>query len=337
MPGSVAACVVFIATVVVTSAACLRQPANSELPSADVGVDTAGWPLRSASAAKLTGSNEMVCIREGPFTRGNDVEPFNRDEYPKKRVELPAFMIDKREVSVSDYEQCVRAGACDGSALGTTASSLRRGKPNEDCNAPRPDRKTHPINCVSWVDAYRYCAAVGKRLPTEAEWEKAARGATDDRQAPWGSLEELARGAPKANLSDRAAGRARPGLAIFEALDDGFVTTAPVGSFPAGASPDGVLDMLGNVAEWVFDAYDVDAYFRSPPGEPVVRGSLRVYRGHGWSSTPTIVRLTRRSAGFANDRDASTGFRCTRDAPRCDEGEVLPDGGHGRDGGEESR
>lgn len=283
---------------------------------------TLGWPLRPTTARAPSDAARdaaMVCVAAGPFTRGYDVPPLNRDEYPKAKVDLPAFWIDRHEVTVAEFRSCVGRGACDGRFVGSTANSTRKPTPSADCNTGHRERAQHPINCVSWVDAYRYCASVGKRLPTEAEWEKAARGASDDRQAPWGALGDLGGERPRANLADRSAAKGRPAMKTFTGLDDGFVTTAPVGSFPDGASPYGALDMLGNVAEWVFDFYDADAYFASATGSPPAAGTLRVYRGHSWSSVPTVVRITRRSAAFAGDRDASTGFRCALDGAVCDD------------------
>jgi formylglycine-generating enzyme required for sulfatase activity len=274
--------------------------------------DTLGWPLHP-KVSRVATHDGMVHVPGGPFVRGNDTQPANRDETPKAKVEVRGFWIDEREASVDDFQACVRDGACEGRWLGMEVT-ISHITVDDDCNAPHADRGKHPINCVSWTDAYAYCAHAGKRLPTEAEWEKAARGDADDRQAPWGALVDVAKdGVARANLADRALARAHPDAHVFQDLDDGFVTTAPTGSFPQGKSPYGALDMLGNVAEWVFDSYDADAYLRTEvPSGPGI-GAWRVYRGHGWKTTPGIVRITRRGAAQPADRDASTGLRCAMD------------------------
>lgn len=137
-----------------------------------------------------------------------------------RTIELPTFLIDRTEVTVGQYSACVEAGAC-------SAPNTRN-----DCNFGASGRRDHPVNCVDWEQARAYCAWAGKRLPTEAEWEKAARG-VDGRRYPWGDEGPTP---TRANLSG---------------AHDGFSATSPVGRFLAGASPFGALDMLGNVSEWL--------------------------------------------------------------------------------------
>ncbi|MBM4371503.1 MAG: SUMF1/EgtB/PvdO family nonheme iron enzyme, partial [Deltaproteobacteria bacterium] len=208
------------------------------------------------------------------------------DEYPYHEVFLHGFEIDRFEVTVSRYAQCMGAGAC-----GTPEDS------NAACNYGKGGRHEHPVNCVSWFQAEAFCAWDGKRLCTAAEWERAARG-EDGRVWPWGN--EVP-DCDKAVMSIGAATCAATG-------------TLPVGSVPAGASPHGVQDMAGNVAEWVADWYLEDWYYQSPANDPKgpINGSQRELRGGGFDATFPMLRTSLRDsvqpiAGYGN-----LGIRCCR-------------------------
>jgi formylglycine-generating enzyme required for sulfatase activity len=228
-----------------------------------------------------------------------------KDEAPARTVELPAYYIDRYEVTNSAYAQCVAAGECPEPYLD---SSHSRGNYYSD-----PEYASYPVVFTGWDGASAYCQWRGGRLPTEAEWEKAARG-TDGRAFPWGDQLDAA----KANFCDANCDRSWAN----SAHDDGYFDTAPVGSFPEGASPYGALDMAGNASEWTADLYGP-----YPGGEAETEsdhyGSTYVRRGGSWYSLGSDLRVTRRDKDLPVIQDDGTdaylannriGFRCVVDA-----------------------
>lgn len=225
---------------------------------------------------------EMVEIPEGPFTMGyNQGDP---DETPAHPVYVKTYFIDLKEVTQSEYDRFVKM--------------TKREKPQvpvfeEDIAKLRgPD---FPVVGIGWNDAFAYCRWAGKRLPTEAEWEKAARG-EGQRLYPWGKEFTYA----YSNIGGH---------------DDGFPYLSPVGSYEMGRSPYGVYDMMGNVAEWVADTYDAHYYenspFRDPPGPDTTE--FKVIRGSTWRDSKLNARLTKRFSAKMWRTDATIGFRCTQD------------------------
>jgi len=224
-----------------------------------------------------TDSKEMVYVPAGEFLMGTPEKDGNAysDEKPQRRVYLDAFWIDKTEVTVAQYRRFCQATG--------------RQMPEAPSWGWQDD---HPIVNVTWDDATAYAAWAGKRLPTEAEWEKAARG-TDGRQYPWGNEWDTGRYANRVN-SD---------------------SIQPVGSYPSGASPYGVLDMAGSVDEWCADWFDGSYYrsapARSPTGPP--SGGYRVLRGGSWDNDlPTYFRCAFRHSYFPGYRSSFNGIRCAR-------------------------
>jgi formylglycine-generating enzyme required for sulfatase activity len=242
-------------------------------------------------------TDDMVTIPAGTFWMGcapADVQ-CRPDEKPRHAVVLDAFSIDKREVTVRDFMHCVREGKCTEpppSAPGRSAEAM--------CNWRETGRERHPVDCVAPRDAVAYCEWRGKRLPTEAEWERAARG-TDERILPWG----------KAVVETPACWSAR--------------SSCPVGAHPSGASPAGALDMAGNVAEWVDDPYHPTFYAMSPRRSPRAKPTdvpwkekcsdvtCGVARGGSWFSPEPDLRATARQRLFPVAR-VGVGFRCARSA-----------------------
>lgn len=208
-------------------------------------------------------------------------------------VWLPRFGLDRTERTVGDYARCVGAGACP-------APAWPPGTPGVS------DLPSLPATGVSWADAQAYCAWVGGRLPTEAEWERAARG-IDGRAFAWGWTWD----ARRAN-----GGRLGPHC---EDATDGFAGAAPVGSFPGGTTPEGVLDLSGNVAEWVADragAWEVGVGYA--PGRVVAptgpdNGAERVIRGGAFDLPSYALRTTWRGRRPATTREPGVGFRCAWD------------------------
>ena len=233
----------------------------------------------------------MVLVPAGDFWMGcNDRvdTECEDDEKPYHQVYLDAFYMDKDEVTQGEYSRCVQAGKC---------------RDNKKYDGFTGDRQ--PVVGVDWNDAKSYCEWVGKRLPTEARWEKAARG-TDGRKYPWGNQFD----GTKLNFCDQNCEIKKW---KDQSVDDGFAQTAPVGSYPNGASPYGTLDMAGNVWEWVADWYDKGYYSSSPERNPTgpSSGPGRVLRGGSWLGGAKGGRASLRRYGEPSaQNNTSIGFRC---------------------------
>ena len=224
-------------------------------------------------------TREMILVPEGVFTRGSDDGGF--DEKPQQEIYLDAFYVDKYEVTVKAYN-----------VFRKNAAYVKPSIPFLQGDEKILETPTYPVVGVSWYDAVNYCKWAGKRLLTEAEWEKAARG-THGLKFPWGNkvLEK------RANLAGK---------------HDGFEFMAPVGSFTMGRSVYGVYDMSGNVSEWVQDVYDQFYYQSAPMMHPSgpERGKNRVFRGGSWDSRSVDLRTSKRFAATEGRKDAVLGFRC---------------------------
>ena len=243
-------------------------------------------PVAGATWLREKDGSVMVYVPAGEFIMGS--EDGVGSTQPQHKVHLDAFYIDKYEVSNAQYKVCADAGVCD--------PPIRFSSISRDSYYSNPTYNNHPVIRVSWYDANVYCRWAGGRLPTEAEWEKAARG-TDGRKYPWGNRWDAN------NLNSEAAG---PG------------DTIAVGSYPAGASPYGALDMSGNVSEWCQDWYDEDYYPSSPQYDPQgpSSGERRVIRGSNFESGGE-GGIAGRGAWLPNHNYGLDiiGFRCVSQSP----------------------
>ncbi len=262
-----------------------QQEATETLPAPTETVveaqspTTAPQPTTTTPPAAQPTTTGMVSIPAGPFIMGSDSG--DPDETPQHEVDLPAFEIDLYEVTNAQFAAFVEATGYQTDAEKAGEAGWRayytEGKEN------------HPVVKVSWNDAVAYCQWGGKRLPTEAEWEKAARG-TDGRVFPWGNEWDPA----KANVKE-----------------SGFRGTTPVGGFPDGVSPYGVYDMAGNVWEWTADWYQPYPG-SSDTGNPYFGEKFRVTRGGGWFEEAAQVRTSNRNATSPSAANDDLGFRCAR-------------------------
>jgi formylglycine-generating enzyme required for sulfatase activity len=237
----------------------------------------------------------MVYVPAGEFQMGNQKSDpcFALDQRPQHTVTLDHFRIDQTEVTVNQYQQCVIAGMCQA----PQGCNFGPGEPTYE----ELSQEDYPMICLSWFEAQAYCEWVGGRLPTEAEWAYAARG-PEAKRFPWG--DEFGPNCSQGNFYDGDALK----------CSDGYTTTAPVGSFPAGASWCGVLDMAGNVAGWVSDWYGSypalsGVVARANPTGPVL-GEAKVVRGGGWRFPIEFACLPRRMASAPGIRAGFVGFRC---------------------------
>ncbi|MFO0757820.1 MAG: SUMF1/EgtB/PvdO family nonheme iron enzyme [Byssovorax sp.] len=257
-------------------------------------------PMASIAATSVTIGND--------FRRRDEGLSGGIEERPAHKVEVSAFRIDMTEVTVESYAVCVDDGGCTPAASGVR------------CNGGRPDRLNHPINCVSYTQAEAFCRWAKKRLPTEVEWELAAGGASPKRTFPWGDRFAEAGSANICGAECVAGARPPPELLsgticsrdgtcrhpIFD-FDDGYPETAPVGSFPAGATPDGILDMAGNVWEWT------SSLPCTYPAHDCADGGERVIRGSGWTHrylmSPEVTTRDKLAVGSVSD---GVGIRCVK-------------------------
>jgi len=244
----------------------------------------------------LSDHKPMVFIPAGSFLMGAADSDANADddEKPQHSVDIDAFWMDQFEVSNAEYFNCVESGDCRAPAEIDSAGfayAIASGSANA------------PVVNVSWDDAGDYCAWADKRLPTEAEWEKAARG-EDERVYPWGTDPDAQNKAWFCN--ECIFSRENP-----EVLDD-FSGPVPVGSFSDGQSPYGIEDLAGNVWEWVQDWYAGETYAElnqvNPEGP--AEGDFRVVRGGSWTSPSTYLRSSYRQARGQASNWIDVGFRC---------------------------
>ena len=270
------------------------------------GVALAGAACAATCArdVRSRGDDGMANIPGGTFAMGSDAVDANENEKPVHTMTVASFRLDRTEVTVKAYGDCVLAGKCSEPERFTD----ERGNYRVFCNWNHPEgRATHPINCVDYEQAKAFCTWAGKRLPTEAEWEYAARAGSEGRKYPWGNDEP---GATRLNACGEECPRNLiaqrfPGGKSLYPSSDGWPETAPVGSFPAGASKHGVLDLAGNVWEWTATEY---AVYDGSGGEP-----KRVLRGGSWGGGDARTeRTTNRFRLAPSSRAQFLGFRCAR-------------------------
>jgi formylglycine-generating enzyme required for sulfatase activity len=265
---------------------------------------------------------DMALIPAGEYRMGtSEGSDGLADEHPERLVFLHPFFLDRFEVTNQDYAAFVQSTGHRPPTNNSPDSTIWNG-----AVPPQPIAR-HPVVNVSWEDAVAYCRWSGKRLPTEAEWEKAARG-TDGRRYPWGNDWSWT----KANSASYWANRTiefQSG-ADWEAFwikgdgarlarehgINGEVLTLPVGSFPDAVSPYGIHDLAGNAAEWVQDWYDPNYYRSAPLTDPTgpERGAIKSMRGGSWLKPAISLRTSDRDWGTMDSRPSGTGFRCAKDA-----------------------
>ncbi len=264
------------------------------------GVTTLGVVVMTAALAAAAAAEldpvPMVNITAGPFLMGTQSPKGRADEWPQRSVHLDAFAIDQVEVTNERYLTFVKASGHRNPPNPYDSGLLLSAKGIEQL----------PVVQVTWYDAKAYCAWAKKRLPTEAEWEKAARG-TDGRHFPWGEAQPT------------------HGMANFDREWDGVKTLHAVGSLSGGDSPYGIKDLSGNAREWVQDWYEADYYATAPDKNPrgPDKGIVRVIRGGSWHSPISDITATSRGRGGFALQTHGTGFRCARGGNEPDQEQSM--------------
>lgn len=259
----------------------IGSPTNTKVSLTNTPIPVTSTPELGIGSTMVSEKDSMtlVFVPAGEFIMGSEI-PFE-DEKPIHTINLNAFWIDQTEITNSMYAKCVNENKCDRPS--SENSSFNSGYFSSEKFV------NYPVINVSWNDAKTYCEWAGKRLPSEAEWEKAARGPNGSKY-PWGNTE------PKD---------------IYLNYDTNIVDTSAVGSFPAGASIYGALDMAGNVSEWVSSLYKPYPYDAKDGREDLQSFEFRVLRGGSWyHNDPDIVRSSYRGWNDSTSADNLTGFRC---------------------------
>jgi formylglycine-generating enzyme required for sulfatase activity len=289
------------AALALSAFALLLAACGTSLPAVDpaVAATSAALPSMISAPDGVT----MRLVAAGPFTMGIaiptsqrecrqwspnfdcDIETFAHEEKPHT-VTLGDFYIDEYEVTNRQYAACVAAKVCAAPPEEPSFHTTLYQNYYRD-----PQYANYPLVNSTWDEASAYCAWRGARLPSEAEWEKTARG-VDGRIYPWGN--EFA--GQWANICDKSCQYSQSN----PAFDDGYWYPAPVGSYPTGASPYGILDLAGNVSEWVADWYD--------PASPI----HKIVRGGSWNDRAYTVRTSYRATWMPDTRSTSFGFRCAQ-------------------------
>jgi formylglycine-generating enzyme required for sulfatase activity len=272
-----------------------------------------------AIAADFVGADgaPMALIPEGPFPRGSAAGQGDPDEQPQRSIALAAFYLDRYEVTNRRYQAFLKATnhrvpehCCDFSYNIWKGTEFPVALAN------------HPVANVDWFDAEAYCKWAGKRLPTEAEWEKAAKGGKR-RAFPWGDTWDRTRangvaywaGKDFATLEEAKAWWAEAGSEVITKKGFQGMLTLPVEALEYGAAPGGLMHMAGNVWEWVADWYDQAYYAASPDRNPrgPETGEFKVTRGGSWLNDRHLLRTTARDGARPSMRNHGTGFRCAKD------------------------
>jgi formylglycine-generating enzyme required for sulfatase activity len=295
----------------------IEEDSGDERGSGALGTAVGGTTPPAPTPSPDCG-DDMVLIDGGEFFMGSDSEAEAlATARPVHQVRVGDFCLDKTEVTVDAYRACSQQGIC---RRAFRDSWWPRGNGDETewktdrdihsrlCNERYDDRGTHPINCVSWHQAKAYCAQVGKALPTEEQWEFAARR-MDGRVYSWGDSKpdsERMNGCGSECSAWRQAMGAKPTPPLYEA-DDGFPGSAPVGSFPAGNTKEGISDLAGNVFEWTDDEFrpygEIAKLVEESPGRVIRGGAFNSYK-------PEFADPALRFPLAADAHSHGVGFRC---------------------------
>ena len=280
------------------------EPTETVIPTATATPTLAETPIPEAGATRLYEVDQMIqiYIPAGEFIMGSDdIEAQNivgngraYPEIPVHTVYVDGYWVDKFEVTNEQYALCVAAGACEPPYLAKSET-----RPSYYDN---PEYANYPVIYVNWYMSKTYCEWAGRRLLTEAEWEKAARGA-DGRKYTWGNEKPTGE---LANFCDTNC----PRTIANHNFDDGYADTAPAGSYPAGASPYGVMDMAGNVWEWTSTIIQDYPYDADDGREDPAKYAERVWRGGPWSNGYWWIRATVRYRSIPSYWYVNLGFRC---------------------------
>lgn len=281
--------------------ACNHSAAQKEKPAPLQKQQVQGMAVRATEEPSITvttrgisGPPGMVYVPAGWFWMGcrpTDTQCSDA-EMPYHKVYLRAYYIDRNDVTVDEYKACMKSGGCTFPHWNYCWTWTHGKDWHKTATGSDFIKGNHPIVCVDWSQANAYCRWANKELPTEAQWEKAARG-TDGRIYPWGNIWDASKACYKRS------------------------STCAVGTYPQGASPYGALDMAGNVWDWCSDWYSGNYYGKSPDHDPrgPVKSVMRALRGGAWNSSyPSALRTSRRNDEMPGYWRNDYGFRCVRTA-----------------------